>query len=277
MGVGLISISGCGEDCTDETNIDCPNYDPCHDAVETSAGFRFGYTVGTQAGGINHTFYTDTFLPGQRIGFFADDEEAESYKWTVGVDDRTWDTPYFSLKFDKADSLVLYSEPIEVRLITHRVPQTDCYPDDNGVDTSYRYIHFLRPTNTFIGTWRGTLSENPDKVYDIKIYVDSNFILAPHQNINYDALYIDNLYNEQMPCNIRHMDSNLFNGYHRSFYGSMSKIQNLENCSDEHYSGWYTSLIIIDVDNLNDTIYLKLYRRLLGGEGEYVYFRGRRL
>lgn len=73
LGIIGIGAASCDEDCTDETNIDCPNYNPYHDAVETSADFRFGYTVGTQLNGINHTFYTDTFLPGQRIGFFAND------------------------------------------------------------------------------------------------------------------------------------------------------------------------------------------------------------
>lgn len=277
LGIIGISISSCTEDCTDETNIDCPNYNPCHNAVETSANFRFGYTVSTQQGGINHTFYTDTFVAGQRIRFFADDENAEYYEWKVGVDDRTWNTASFSLQFDKADSLILYNAPIEVRLITHRTPRHDCYPNDDGIDTSYRYIHFLRPTNSFLGTWKGSLSENPNEIYEIKLYVDSNFILVPHQGYNYDALYIDNLYNEQQPCNIRHMDNNSFHGYHRSYYGNLSKIQNLSNCPDGIYSGWYTFSMIIEVNTQNNTIYLEWYRRLAGSEGKRVSFRGERL
>lgn len=277
LGIIGIGVSSCAEDCTDETNIDCTNYNPCHDAIETSADFRFGYIVGTQLNGLNHTFYTDTFLPRQRIAFFADDENAEYYEWKVGEDDRTWNTSSFSLQFDKADSLILYSTPIKVRLITHRTPRNDCYTNDDGIDTSYRYIHFLRPTNSFLGTWRGSLSENPNEVYEIKLYVDSNYVLEPYQSYNYDALYIENLYNEQQPCNLRHMDGGSFKGYHRSHYGGISAIQNLGNCPDGGYSGWYTSSMIIEVNTQNNTIYLEWYRRLAGSEGKRVFFKGEQL
>jgi len=33
LGIIGIGAASCDEDCTDETNIDCPNYNPCHDAV----------------------------------------------------------------------------------------------------------------------------------------------------------------------------------------------------------------------------------------------------
>jgi hypothetical protein len=276
LGIIGIGLAGCDEDCTDETNIDCPNYDPCYNAMETSASFRFGYTVGIQAGGINHTFYTDTFLPGQRIGFFADEQEAEYYEWKIGVDDRTWDTPYFSLYFDDDDSLTLYNAPIEVRLITHKTPRTDCYPNDDGIDTSYRYIHFLRPTNVFLGTWRGSLSENPNEVYEIKLYIDSSLALQPGQNYNYDALYIDNLYNEQMPCNIRHMMYDGFKGKHRTDYSSEVDIENLINCSGGGYTGWRTYSMIIEVNTQNNTIYLEWFRKL-SNEGKRVFFKGERI
>lgn len=269
LGMSVIGISSCHKDCTDETNIDCPNYNPCYNAVETSADFRFGYTVGTQQGGINHTFYTDTFVPGRRIGFFANDENAEYYEWKVGVDDRTWDTPYFSLQFDEADSLILYSEPIEVRLITHRTPHKDCYPNDDGIDTSYRYIHFLRPTNAFLGTWRGSLSENPDEVYDIKIYVEDN---PPY----YDAFYIDNLYNEQMPCNLRHMMYHNFKGRHRSAYSRQVALFGTMGCPDEDFTWWDTYSMIIETNTQNNTIYLEWTRRL-STELEKVSFKGERL
>lgn len=180
--------------------------------------------------------------------------------------------------FDDDDSLTLYDAPIEVRLITHRTPRTDCYPNDDGIDTSYRYIHFIRSTNVFLGTWRDSFSENPNEVYDIKLYIDSSLALQPGQNNNYDALYIDNLYNEQIFCNVTYIVHSRFTGRHRTVYTNEVGVTYIEDCSREVYTHRNLYSMIIEVNTEKNTIYLEWNQRFVGiNEVKRVSFKGERL
>jgi hypothetical protein len=176
LSIFVILIAGCNKDepvaCTDETNPECPNYDPCHDAESTSADFETACIVVSDKYQ-KITSQEDTFYLGANIQFTAKQEDVLSYEWKIGDDDRVFTEQSFSLTFNPSDSVILFNRPVPIRLIVTRTPNTSCFPADDGIDTLTKYIYFVSihevSHKKFLGTWVGSREDKPDEIYEIEI------------------------------------------------------------------------------------------------------------
>jgi hypothetical protein len=175
LSIFVALISSCSKDepdCTDFTNPLCANYNPCHDQEATSADFQTACVV------LSDKYETitsqeDTFYLASSIVFKALQEDALSYKWKIGDDDRIFTKQEFSLVFNPSDSVSLFNRPVPIQLIVTRTPNTACFPTDDGIDTLTKYIYFVskhkRGHKKFLGTWIGSQEDKPDDTYEIEI------------------------------------------------------------------------------------------------------------
>lgn len=241
LGMGLIGMSGCGEDCDDPTDPTCPNFDPCFGIELSQASIEMGTNIGSE----NIRFEGDTVTYGG-VYFIAHAENAVSYKWTVGTDNRTWDSKEFSLAFSRNDSLFLRNNPILVTLIVE-YETNPCFPNDNGVDTVSKYLHFRSDWESKVwGKWEGYRDNLVDDIYQIEILIDEN-IQGPAEN----ALYIYNQYNEGSDC--FHWYSNYPNiGYRNLENISWGQPLNWETCGAPYYR-WNMNFRA-NVNTTDDTI-----------------------
>jgi hypothetical protein len=93
----------------------------------------------------------------------------DSYHWTIGTDDRTWNTPTVFLRFSSG------SGNINITMIGKRKPNP-CNPKDTGIDTLRSKLflkvwNLLSPPEPYIyeGTWSGYFTNEPDKKFDVFI------------------------------------------------------------------------------------------------------------
>jgi hypothetical protein len=137
--------------------------DPCAGARPVTARFTI-YEVlesGTKAP-------SDTLANG--LAHFAADERYDSCEWQIGSDTRIRTGSAFTLRFPGRE--VVYGEPIPIRLIARRKPDTACLPDDDGVDTAYRYLVPLPPTRSpLLGSYHGAHVDDPADTFTVTIYV----------------------------------------------------------------------------------------------------------
>jgi hypothetical protein len=198
---GLIVAIGCNKDepdCTDFTNPLCSNYNPCHDQEATSADFQTDCVVRRDKYK-TITSQEDTFYLGTSIVFTALQEDALSYEWKIGDDDRTFTEQEFSLDFNPSDSVSLFNRPVPIQLIVTRTPNTACFPTDDGIDTLTKYIYFVSRHEVthkkFVGTWVGSLDAEPDDIYEIEIFEEIDQYSQPWESSYYNLVFV-NLGNE---------------------------------------------------------------------------------
>jgi hypothetical protein len=218
LGLFITLFAACDDeapDCTDFTNPLCSNYNPCHDQQATSADFQTACVVRRDKYK-TITSQEDTFYLGTSIVFTALQEDALSYEWKIGDDDRTFTEQEFSLDFNPSDSVSLFNRPVPIRLIVTRTPNTACFPTDDGIDTLIKYIYFVSRHEIvhkkFVGTWVGSLETKPDDIYEIEISEEIDQYSQPWET-SYYKLSLKNLDNEgDGTC--------LFNNYAGLFYNN---------------------------------------------------------
>ena len=119
----------------------------------------------------------DTIRKAEDITFIADiqDTAGVSFEWKIGTDNRVFTKKKFKLEFD-------VNETIKVRLITKKQPNPDCFPMDDGIDTTEQT--FTAIDSTLIpGDYIGYNKSNPNDIFTV------NFI---NDRIK-DRQYVDNL------------------------------------------------------------------------------------
>lgn len=174
---GLLLWSGCKKDdddntCWDESNPECPNYDPCWDKrTPVSADFEVGayFHVGDGSFPKEARYIAggDTFINYGALRFTALDLDAETYEWRVGSDDRTWTDSLFFLSFPCDD---VSNSSINVQLITTRLRDTTCVSAEVLKDTFQRQIHFVFMEDMpFMGTYEGVFSHYDMPPYQITV------------------------------------------------------------------------------------------------------------
>jgi hypothetical protein len=191
----LLLGSGCrkeDDDCFDEGNPRCSNYDPCWDRKEAvSAGFevgRFFPLASNSSFPFDYLPMGDTVFAFSNIKFIATDSTAETYEWSVGTDSRTWYEREFNLIF-QCD--VLHST-LPVRLITTRLRDTSCTEGRFLVDTMTKQLFFAHLGEAvFYGTYKGRLNKYIDEEYEVTIRTDCGACSCSDMR-----LFIDNLTNE---------------------------------------------------------------------------------
>ena len=240
LAVMLIVSSSC-ENCEDPSDPLCDNYDPCFEVEPTQSDFTI--SLGYTSPGFEIFFESDTVLYGS-IYFKSNVEDAISYKWTVGTDTRTWDTPDLSLLFDDDDSSSLRNNPVSVTLVVERQPN-DCFLDDDDIDTITKVVHFRSEWEAaFLGNWVGSRDTAPNDSYQLRISRES--INA----FQYED-YIYNMYGEGTDCYHR-MENNMLRSYREAYNNSQGRPENWETCGRSYYS--WTRKLRIYVNTEEDTI-----------------------
>ena len=162
----LLLWQGCKR-CDDPSDPDCKNYDPCLGKEPVSAEFEMGVSFYQHAGkhALQDTFMvSDTVIGGGRMVEFHGPKGYASYRWKIGLDDREFTERNFSLRF-------LYPEPrLEIRLIVERTPNPDCFPGDDGRDTTIQYLTVVPADSApILGRYRGILASNPQDSLEVRI------------------------------------------------------------------------------------------------------------
>ena len=153
----------CENYCDDPSSPECFNYDPCLDKASVSAAFEIAEVVGY----VNYDTIiyvpTDTSLEKNFVRFRAE-QEADSYEWRIGSDTRVFTTREVSLFFQGPTQL-------SITLILKRSPATECFPDDDGVDTvSRRLVVVPREESALIGKFEGATDQNPEERYVVEFF-----------------------------------------------------------------------------------------------------------
>ena len=188
--IGLLAWGGCKcndpsnpdcpDYCDDPTNRDCYNYDPCTAKAPVSAAFHM---YERQAGALMPDgwvdYDTDTLI-GSAIEFKALEENAE-YEWRLG------------LETIRSRSFVRHSfpegVPLTVALIVKKIPNTYCFPDDDGIDTVTRtfvnyagnaYCRENRIITPIKGRYKGVFNTEPGVVKQIEIMPCGMYIIPPY-------------------------------------------------------------------------------------------------
>jgi hypothetical protein len=159
------------------------------------------------------------------VYFKANIDNAIRYEWKVGTDNRTWNTKEFQLNFSDDDSTILRYNPIEVRLIVE-YETSDCFPENDGIDTVYKTIHFRAYwENQIEGVWEGHLDDNTNHSYQMILDIKKSLSIAS----NSDNLFIYNQYG---------LNSGCFH-YYSSGFGYLG-CRNLINSDHGHAYNWET-------------------------------------
>ncbi len=144
----LFILPSCNNDddvapCTDPTDSNCPNYDPCFGLGEVSADFFIYEAIDTGQGeftspeayDIRKIYWPIEYYDTDQVLTFgayfeAKIEDADRYEWHIGSEIIT------SRSFYRQDFPLGASIP--VTLIVEKKPNLNCFPYDDGRDTLTR-------------------------------------------------------------------------------------------------------------------------------------------
>lgn len=132
----LLVIGSCRKTCCyDPQNPECENYDPCFGRnIENEILIsRAGY------GGISNWFQPDVKFSRDNIYFRpAKKIDGAKYTWYLGTEV----IEEYEFVRDFSDTRLTKEQGILIKLIIERPKQTDCFPNDDGLDTLERIIYF---------------------------------------------------------------------------------------------------------------------------------------
>jgi len=176
-----LTHSGCKKDCLDPANPDCSNYDACLTARRTNAGFGFFNKGYLPSNGENVEVFLPTrdtvFIPERDLYFMyfrANSSEMDHYEWQIGLDPRTFNDSIHRTIFQNV------AGDIDVTLkVEQGSPNTDCFPNDTGVDQVTRTVHFVPYSastieeelvyNPIFGEYLGSNEDTPSDTFRVKI------------------------------------------------------------------------------------------------------------
>lgn len=155
-------VSGCCKDepCTDDTNPQCPNYNPCKNLPTRPASFKMYEELGMYLPDSlaylsqNYIQDGDTGVLGQGlIVFQADYPNADSYEWQIGNEATRRTGKSIDVGFGGNTE-----RSIKITLYVKYSKDKDCFKNYNGYDTVSKTIYFTEYLNhcmwgTYIGTW----------------------------------------------------------------------------------------------------------------------------
>jgi hypothetical protein len=132
----ILTIGSCRKTCChDPQNPECENYDPCFGKnIENEILIsRAGY------GGITNWFQPDVKFSRDNIYFRpAKKIDGAKYTWYLGTEV----IEEYEFVRDFSDTRQTKEQGILIKLIIERPKQTDCFPNDDGLDTFERKIYF---------------------------------------------------------------------------------------------------------------------------------------
>jgi len=151
-----MALNSCRKPCTDPTNPNCENYDPCYNLKPTSAGFKTYVPISDFVGfwktaGWVYDVESDTI--GVECYFRAEEENAK-YTWLIGGG--VYHTRTVSIDFRTSN--LAPSTRVPITLIVEKEPNKKCFPNDNGKDTFTKEILVARnEINIFLPFYPQTL------------------------------------------------------------------------------------------------------------------------
>lgn len=148
--------------------------DKCKDIVPVKATFTMNQQFDDRLQPIDNG---DTIRKATQVVFIADVEDTSdvSFEWKIGSDNRVFTKKKFTLEFD-------VNETVKVRLITKKQPNLDCFPMDDGVDTTEQTFTAIEAT-LIPGDYVGYNKSNPTDIFTVSFIDD---------RIKYRQ-YVDNL------------------------------------------------------------------------------------
>lgn len=145
---GLFIITACEKEN--------PQIDPCAETIPITADFLIQENVG------DSLVVTESVLLYNSVTFQAT-RSASSYTWKIGEDERTFTEPIVQLHF--LDDAV---GEIFVQLVVEGSPNTECFPEDDGIDTLVRTFHVIEWNDApIIGKYEGYFESKPEKKDEI--------------------------------------------------------------------------------------------------------------
>lgn len=175
----LLAVAACKRDCTDPTNKDCVNYDPCYGYQKPTAAFRM---YEEQKGYIGPTYletsgrrYDSAMIGG--IRFKAVDTTAVSYKWIIGNNQDTLYGVDVELYFPINPYEYVVNTNLHITLIA-TWKAGGCL-DQPYTDTLTRDLYFYSLQQMLaLGTWRGNYTHLKGEVRDIRLWYEKPEIPA---------------------------------------------------------------------------------------------------
>jgi hypothetical protein len=189
------------EPCQNPLDPNCVNYHPCNGQEPTSAAFTMEEVVNAPTNGwptLDRIVYdTDTCSRWNNFIVFTCTQKADSIWWIFDDTEMRpeWQQKQsFSIRFGSPGG-PLQTEPERVKItcVVKNNKPNPCFPDDNGIDTFTRYMVYMPWWQMgFIGTFRGSLTHNPDSMFDLEIRWDTLIINNEIQRyfIRFDNLLV---------------------------------------------------------------------------------------
>ena len=174
----LISNSCCkDESCTDDTNPQCSNYNPCKNLPTRPASFKMYEELGMYLPDSlaylsqNYIQDGDTGLIGEGyIIFQADYPNADSYEWQIGNEGSRRTGKSVDVSFGGNTE-----RSIKITLYVKYSKDKDCFKNYNGYDTVSKTIHFTDYLKHCMwGTYIGTWAHNPTKLDTFQYRTEEN-------------------------------------------------------------------------------------------------------
>ncbi len=144
--------------------------DPCEGKSLPKADFM----LAEKLSGENRYFETDKIIYVLDL-FLRGPDGYDEYLWQVGTNPK-WST--------KKNAKVGFTQPeglLKVRLIAKRKPFTECFPNDDGIDTMEKTVDIINGiinnnvNSVLIGYWEGTSTQYGDTTYTVRFYaIDSS-------------------------------------------------------------------------------------------------------
>lgn len=153
--------------------------DPCANAERVKARFTIYERVALP----EHSMIVPSHTIVEGLAIFSANERYDSYEWQIGYDTRVWTDSSFSLRFG-SNSGVPKGEPLPVRFIGRRQPNSSCFPDDDGIDTAFRKLVLMHAyTSPILGSYRGVHLDEPLDTFTVEIFWHKKYFLSM-SNIN---------------------------------------------------------------------------------------------
>jgi hypothetical protein len=197
----FVALTGCKEDdedpecpCTDPSNPECSNYDPCFGNEEPNASFFTEDRLTWPEFGEN-LWIQDTILKGGLIRFRSPFEgDGISHKWYIGA--VIIEEPSVTRNFTNVQRPATITVS---HVITYPI-DTLCYPQVTGIDSTsqtFTLINFFSEFLTVENTFRGVLNNETDS-FDFKFRALQNFTGIPGGvNTSGVSMYLINFHNSQ--------------------------------------------------------------------------------
>jgi hypothetical protein len=246
---GLV-ISSCSKDepCMDETNKDCPNYDPCYGVQPIEAKIEIGKDNYQGPTSPSIRFEGDTVIHGSYVYLKTNIEDALNYKWTIGTDTRIREEQEFGLGFSFDDSTFLRHNPILITLVIEYA-SNECFPNQSLGDTLTKHLHFRGEWESAIfGTWEGTLDGDANNPYQLRFDWATNIPVGSLDS----NIYVYNLYGEGEDCFHWSMSRVHILGYRNYIDFDQNRSKNWEDCGAPYYR--WTRQFKTVVNTTNETI-----------------------